>query len=165
MRSSGWFAGTQSRYAAPVDLHATLAAWDGKRTDTLRALAGQLTEEDRPALLRACRSNDELTARAASWVLKACYEAGMDIAYPADMLSDELHWEVALHLLQSLQHVAVDIPPELVGRYLDHKKPMVRAWALDAYVRLGALDAADVLQRAQEDPAASVRARARNLTT
>ena len=146
-----------------MDMDDIFAAWDGKHTDQLRDLATQLTKDDHPSLLRACHSQHDQTARAASWVLKALYEAGNDIPFPADVLSHNPHWETALHLLQSVQHVAVEFPPQIVAPYLKHKRPMVRAWALDAYVRLGAEDAAQVLQNAHDDPAASVRARARNL--
>lgn len=146
-----------------MDINNVFAAWDGKATGPLRDVAKRLTADDYAALLQACRSDDELIARAASWVLKAAYEAGSDILFPADVLSGDPHWEVALHLLQSVQHAAVDFPPEIIAPYLTHKKPMIRAWALDAYVRLGATDADDVLRNAHDDPAASVRARARNL--
>jgi len=146
-----------------MDLLTQFRAWDGKTIAALKAVVDDLTNADYPILLSACHDEDEVTARAASWVLKAAYERGASIRYPTDLLSTDLHWEVALHLLQSVQHVAVDVPAEVIRPYLTHQKPIVRAWALDAYVRLGATDAAEVLQKAAEDPAASVRARARNL--
>ncbi|MEM9787055.1 MAG: HEAT repeat domain-containing protein [Pseudomonadota bacterium] len=137
--------------------------WDGKTTAQLVAVTDSLSPQDYPGLLTACRSHDAVTARAASWVLKAAYERGADIPFPADLLAKDVHWEVVLHLLQSVQHVVVDLPTELIAPYLTHAKPMVRAWALDAYVRLGAPDGSDVLERMAADKAASVRARARNL--
>ncbi len=146
-----------------MDMMTVFQTWDGKTTATLMAVADQLAPADYDALLTACRDLDETTARAASWVLKAAFEAGHDIAYPSDLLARDLHWEVTLHLLQSVQHVLVDLPPEVVAPYLTHDKPMVRAWALDAYVRLGAPDAGAMLARAADDKAASVRARARRL--
>ncbi|MDX8346499.1 HEAT repeat domain-containing protein [Cognatiyoonia sp. IB215446] len=146
-----------------MDLITQLRAWDGKTIATLQAVVDDLTVADYPDLLRACHDEDEVTARAASWVLKAACERGASIPYPAELLSTDLHWEIALHLLQSVQHVAVDLPAEVIRPYLIHQKPIVRAWALDAYVRLGAPDAAEVLEKAADDPAASVRARARNL--
>ena len=138
--------------------------WDGKTTTSLKAVADQLLPADYDDLLAACRSSDKTTARAASWVLKAAYEKGADIAYPSDLLSRDLHWEVALHLLQSVQYVTADVPPVMVAPYLTHKKVVVRAWALDAYVRLGGPDTANLLRMAANDPAASIRARARNLS-
>ncbi|MDX8352616.1 hypothetical protein SLH47_09595 [Cognatiyoonia sp. IB215182] len=146
-----------------MDLIAQLRAWDGKTIAALKAVADDLNVENYRVLLAACRDEDEVTARAASWVLKAAYERGASIPYPADLFSRDLHWEIALHLLQSVQHVTVDFPVEVIRPYLTHQKPIVRAWALDAYVRLGAADAAEVLVKAADDPAASVRARARNL--
>ncbi len=137
--------------------------WDGKTVADLRGIADQLAPNDYPALLCACRSADPVIARAASWVLKAAYEDGAEVAFPADVLAGKPHWEIALHLLQSIQHCAVDMPPEIVRPYLTHQKPMIRAWALDAAVRLGAPDALVLLRVAADDPAASVRARARNL--
>ncbi len=164
MRSNGWAGQVQSRYAVLMDMTAVFQDWDGKTVAPLRQVADGLTPDDYPTLLTACRGTDETAARAASWVVKAGYEAGKDIPYPADLLARDLHWEIALHLLQSIQHVAVDIPPSLITPYLRHDKPMLRAWALDAYVRLGAPDADVALKSAADDPAASVRARARNLT-
>lgn len=146
-----------------MDMIASFHAWDGKRVADLRDVAQALQVSDVPQLLTACHSKDAKIARAASWVLKAAYDARAEIPFPADLLSADPHWEVALHLLQSIQHCAVDLPPETVLPYLDHDKPMLRAWALDAYVRLGGADAAAMLAKASKDPAASVRARARNL--
>lgn len=147
-----------------MDMITRFHQWDGKRIADLRSVADTLTVSDHAALVAACRNDDTKIARAASWVLKAAYEAGADITYPADVLSSDPHWEIALHLLQSIQHTTVDLPPETVKRYLKHEKPMIRAWALDAYVRLGGPDTEALLAQAATDPAASVRARARNLT-
>lgn len=138
-------------------------AWDGKTVAELKAVADELTAQDHCDLLAACRSDELKIVRGASWVLKAAYERGADIPFPADLLGGDPHWEIALHLLQSIQHCPVDLPAETVRPYLQHQKPMVRAWALDATVRLGAPDAAKLLSAAADDPAASVRARARNL--
>lgn len=146
-----------------MDLTSVFQNWDGKTVADLRRVADQLVPADHPALLTACRSNDPLAARAASWVLKAAYEDGAQIAFPADVLAGNPHWEIALHLLQSIQHCVVDLPPEIVRPYLTHQKPIIRAWALDAVVRLGAPDADELRRAAADDPAASVRARARNL--
>lgn len=137
--------------------------WDGKRVADLRAAADALEPCDYAALIAGCRGKDAKIARAASWVLKAAYDAGVDIPFPADVLTADPHWETALHLLQSVQHAPVDLPPEMVVHYLNHDKPMLRAWALDAYVRLGGPEAESLLVQAANDPAASVRARARNL--
>lgn len=142
---------------------AVLGAWDGRTTAQLRVVADRLTTSDYDTVLTACRSSDETVARAASWMLKAAYEADHAIAYPSDLLAANLHWEIALHLLQSVQHVAVDLSPALIAPYLSHEKPLVRAWALDAYVRTGAPDVEAMLANAAKDTAASVRARARNL--
>lgn len=142
---------------------AVFRAWDGKTTAALRQVADDLKPADYEALLAACRDQNVLTARAASWVLKTSYERGAAIPYPADLLARDLHWEVAVHLLQSIRHVDVDIPPKMVEPFLSHNKTVVRAWALDAYVRLGGTDADTLLEKALDDPAASVRARARNL--
>ncbi|MEJ8562677.1 HEAT repeat domain-containing protein [Yoonia sp. GPGPB17] len=146
-----------------MDMMERFEDWDGKRVADLRAVADALMPSDYADVIAACYADDTKTARAASWVLKAAYEAGADIAFPADILGADPHWEIALHLLQSIQHCAVDLPPEAVIPYLKHEKPMLRAWALDAYVRLGGSDSDTLLAAAANDPAASVRARARNL--
>lgn len=147
-----------------MDMMTVLQCWDGKTTASLQSVVRGLKPQDYDALLAACRDEDEKTGRAASWVLKAAYENGLtDIPYPADLLRETLHWEIALHLLQSVRHAKVTMPAENVQPYLTHQKPMVRAYALDAYVALSGADADAVLKQAAADPAASVRARARNL--
>ena len=147
-----------------MDMMAVFQGWDGKTTARLAEIVAHLRPQDYPVLCDACRSSDDKIARAASWVLKVAYENGMsDIPYPAELLQNELHWEVALHLLQSVRYARAEIPAETVSQYLTHQMPMVRAWALDAYVAINPADAETKLANAAADPAASVRARARNL--
>ncbi|MEJ6404244.1 HEAT repeat domain-containing protein [Yoonia sp. 2307UL14-13] len=145
-----------------MDMMTVFATWDGKTTAELKDVAASLTVDDHPTLLSACDAGGK-TGRAATWVLKSAYESGASIAFPEDVLRGNPHWEVALHLLQSVKYAGARVAPESVRPFLDHKKPMVRAWALDAYVLLDGPDAAKYLRQASNDLAASVRARARNL--
>ena len=81
-------------------------------------------------------------------------------------------WEAKLHICQSVRFLpsvadtAATFHAWLLP-LLDHERPFLRAWALDALCRLpgedGALgaEAAAALDRMAEDPAASVRARVR----
>jgi len=89
-------------------------------------------------------------------------------------MPDLTDWAAVLHLCQSVQYLTVSEENALalaqwLALMLAHQRPFVRAWALDAMGRLAAQDRrfeeqfAEALGAAQQDPAASVRARARNL--
>lgn len=83
-------------------------------------------------------------------------------------------WDAQLHLCQSARRLR--IAPETTASWrvwllplLTHKRPFLRAWALDAFCHLAEIDEAlaeDAERwraRMADDPAASVRARARKL--
>lgn len=123
-------------------------------------------------------------ASGASWLLKSALEGASDltpdqIAGLIKRLPDVDDWSAQLHICQMIRllpglgdvsgKLARDLADWLTA-WLDHKRPFIRAWSLDA---LGALakqhgDHAavfnDALAAALSDEAASVRARARGLS-
>lgn len=89
-------------------------------------------------------------------------------------LDDLSHWSAKLHVCQSIRHLHLDAVQasrfaDWLETMLEHKRPFIRAWALDGMVSLGTRfdslsgRAAAALDAADKDEAASVRARARNL--
>ena len=83
-------------------------------------------------------------------------------------------WAAQLHICQSLRLIPLDADQALVlaewlRPLLGSEKPFVRAWSLDAFLHVCTLlpshagEGRMALEAALNDPAASVRARARNL--
>ena len=122
---------------------------------------------------------DPDAAVAASWVLRHWLEGGTSLgsrrtAALVARLGDLGHADARLHVCQSIAHYDVpDRSSDSLADFLreaagdEHK--LVRAWAIDGFVRLAAqhprfTEEAELwLERGREDPAASVRARVRNI--
>lgn len=162
-------------------LRSRLGEYDGKATSLLgeaeAAFSGMHGYID--ALITLIAEPHAHIANGASWLLKSSLERGFALTGPqvhriVSHLPAAPHWAVQLHICQSIRFM--ELPRETTGPLahwlcdrLDHERPFVRAWALDG---LGAVVTADerfkaafasALASAREDPAASVRARARNL--
>ena len=124
-------------------------------------------------------SDETEVSRGASWLLKRALESGAclsdaQLVTVIQISPDAAHWETALHICQSIRFANPEkSTAQRAGRwlapYLDHKRPFLRAWSLDGLCALAALfprlksDAEAALEKGREDPAASVRARARRL--
>ena len=162
-------------------LHARLAAYDGRTTSELTAIAEDWSDDAGycAALITLAGSDEGHVANGATWLIKAALE-GEGAFSPAeiDQLIDTLpalmDWAAQLHVAQSLR--LLDLPQargqeiaEWLTPLLTHKRPFLRAWALDGMAHLArSLEGFDAeftaaLGAALEDDAASVRARARNL--
>ena len=164
------------------DLRTALLAFDGKATSLLseaamqhRDTAGYLDD-----LITLIGDPEGHIGDGASWLLKARLEmdnrlSSTQVKSILDRLCMDLNWAAALHVLQSVQHL--DPPPRIdthvrnaIEHYTQHDRPFLRAWALDAFMRLFGANAeyktqiALLMDHAREDPAASVRARARKLS-
>lgn len=118
-------------------------------------------------------------ADGATWLIKSALESDTKLtAEQVRALCDQLGalptWGAKLHVCQSLRYL--DVPPDdatkladWVKPLLSHRRPFVRAWSLDALFRLAqqhpiyAADFEAALAAAEQDEAASVRARARHL--
>ncbi len=130
-------------------------------------------------LLNLCFDERTAVADGATWILKAELEDGWEL--PADLTEylvaslEKLHsWQAILHLCQIVEFLHLTpaqatLFMKWARGYADYNRPFVRAWALHARVVLGRSfeehrdEAEQALANAEKDPAASVRARARNL--
>ena len=156
-----------------------LCDWDGKSVDFINEVRSRFENQHNyiDDLLLLCQHSE--TEVAASWLLKAAFEDGLEFE-PEQ--SDRLiatgigfvHWEAQLHLCQSLRYLSItdesaESLRDWLSEMLRHKRPFLRAWSLDGVVHLAKQSVAFekparvALANAELDPAASVRARARNL--
>lgn len=165
------------------DLVEQLRAFDGRATTILTEIEAR--EAGRPGfvdgLIALVDADSESVSSGATWLIKAHLEKGRCLtsvqvsALTARVLGTTV-WSAQLHVCQSVQWL--DIEPEgeaaalaaWLTPLLDHKKPFLRAWSVDALVRLAgqhsmlAGQAEAAIKRARKDAAASVRARIRNLS-
>ncbi len=163
------------------DLMEALANWDGRHTAPLKECFRRNREEPglADALLHRIGSTDIRVAEGSSWLLKAALETGTSLS-PAQVsaligiLPALRGKNTILHVCQSVRHLTVDRTQadalvHHLERFLIDERPFLRAWSLDALAAVAARHpvfrerAAAALLQAREDPAASVRARARNL--
>jgi len=173
--------------SAAIDaLREDLSKFDGKATTFLgEAEAAHCGQEGYiDALIALLSERQGHLASGASWLIKSALERGYDLtAEQVEALIQSLpqldDWSAQLHICQSLGSLGAlgEISCHAAGELadwltvlLDHERPFLRAWSLDA---LGALaknhaeHAAgfnDALVVAISDEAASVRARARHLS-
>ena len=158
-----------------------IAEFDGRHVGPLERVVsdGKPSDVALAALIGKCGSGNEAMETAASWILKGYLERG---AVPAPAAIDELvaamaqisGWEARLHLAQAFQWLDPSedqalLAAEILTRWFGSEKKFLRAWACDALWRLAckhqrlAPEARRIAALAEADPAASVRARARNL--
>lgn len=166
-----------------MDLLKELAAFDGKHTDPLEALAENLAPDAAVTaeLITLAGRDDAKLQTAASWLLKRLQEEGC--AFSADQVEGLLDlleqveaWEARLHLLQMLP--AWTLPAKrshalrrlfLSPGFLQAPNKFLRAWTYNALAVLATQhtafrpEVAALLQSGAEEEAASVRARIRNL--
>jgi len=149
-----------------------IMGFNGKHIAKLRSAAERFRARDATDLAKMCLGAD---AVAATWVVKALCEKGraneLDLNRVFAALGEDLDWEAALHLLQSVKYAPNAAAPfaSAIINFLDHPKVLVRVWALDAFVRLSLVapkyqsDAKVRVNDALSAKAASLRARARVL--
>ncbi len=155
--------------------------FDGKTTGSLesacRSAGKDFTGFDQ--LLELAASADTRMQIGATWAIRKLLELG------ADMSAEELErftetaaaqtaWEAQLHIAQSIQFLeSANLNTGALAKTLhpwcDAKRPFLRAWAIDAICQLAQRDpslnetAMELLTKGEQDAAASVRARVRNL--
>ncbi len=150
-----------------ISVGAALRAFDGRHVGPLKTLVQEgLDETGLAALLAAVPGPDEV---AATWVLKALVEAEPmpDVTPVFDVLDEVAAPDAILHILQMVQH-RPDQAKSAAGAItalLDHKRGLVRVWALDALVRLSPADPTtrNRVMAALTAKEAAMRARARAL--
>lgn len=166
-----------------MDLETEIAAYDGKHKDVLEAIAARLPPGGGAVrdLTALARRDDAKLQAGATWLLKHFQEKGLAFSAQQSgallaLLGEVSHWEARLHLLQILP--ALTLPEErkaalyrlLTGsNYLQAPNKFVRAWTYNALAILATRfpelrgKVALLLISAQEDEAASVRARLRSV--
>ncbi len=137
------------------------------------------TEHPRLTTLVGFLSDGTVDAITVTWLLKHALEQGEQLSVPLTTrliaaLRDDWAWEAELHICQSIRSMKVD-PSQArtlaiwLRKRLVHERAFVRAWSLDALCSLAKANhryrrsADQALSDAETDPAASVRARVRNL--
>lgn len=165
-----------------MDLARELAAFDGKQTDPLEALAETLSPDAAviAELIALAGRGDAKLQTAATWLLKRLQEDGYSFSEEQteallDLLEQVDAWEPRLHLLQMLP--AWTLPEDrsqilhrlfLGPVFLQSPNKFLRAWTYNALAILAdqhpafRKEVAALLRHGAEDEAASVRARIRN---
>ena len=164
-----------------IDLKQALSEFDGKHTDRLESLAEHLDPDAatiRKLYTLAGRDEPQFQV-GATWILKRLLEQGAPFSRSQsrrciDLLMGTSHWEARLHLLQMLAEldIAEAQCPGLrlaLVRGLEDKNKLVRAWSYNGLAVLATqypefrAEVTRLLDAGQQDPAASVRARIRNV--
>ncbi len=162
-----------------TNLTTDLGAWDGKSAAVLQSMYERHSADADflPTIL--AHLGDVNLQRAATWLLKRHLELGNSLSADAcrtvlGSLAFQQHWESRLHLLQCLPLLSVaEEDRDDLKTFLDacvrSDQKFVRAWAYNGFNELALRfpqyrEAVDqMLARASESEAASVRARIRNL--
>ncbi|WP_371224356.1 hypothetical protein [Roseovarius sp. 2305UL8-3] len=130
-------------------------------------------------VIALCGHEEQLLSQGATWILKAELEDGaklspQQVSRVMAVLQKVTAWQAALHLCQCLDRLDLD-PNQAqatiawASSYSGHPRPFLRAWSLHVQVMLGCRvktawpHVRTVLEEAEHDTAASVRARARKL--
>jgi len=158
-----------------------LCKYDGKSVSILSE--ARVACDRSPAyfeeLVALCFDPRPLISAGATWILRAELEGGVVLS-PASTsqlvksLGRLQDWQAQLHICQGAGHLRLTLAQaecfvKWAKTLCDHPRPFLRAWSVSAIVHYGRRydgvrgDAELVLKTAHEDPAASVRARARKL--
>ncbi len=160
-------------------LEDALASFDGKATTILTEIRAAFGDSRSfvSDLVRLAAHDEAHVRDGATWLIKALLDDGIRLtpSQTDDLigrLSDAPSWQSQLHLSQSIRHL--EIPEHLAEGCADwltpllhNDRPFLRAWSMDALQHLVRSDpnlagrAETALSVAEQDPAASVRARAR----
>jgi hypothetical protein len=158
-----------------------VATFDGAHVAPLGAVAADMpaTPSILDHLIDLCFASGENAQIAASWLLKNYLEQGAKLAKGqnvriADGLPQVGPWQARLHFAQSFRWIDCGDSrsaetAQILSQWFQSEHKFLRAWACDAIWRLGQRYdplrqlAIDTALAAEADPAASVRARARNL--
>lgn len=156
-------------------IRARLVNYDGRSPSILSETAVQFRGHAGfpDALVQLAGDPDRLVSEGATWILKSELEAGrrLDAQQTARLIEQRERitaWQAQLHLCQLVHHLDVpdarrDALRRWLERLLEAKRPFLRAWALYAICHLPGKPVVPVLDRMEQDPAASVRARVRQL--
>jgi len=161
-------------------LEEALRNFDGKATTILTEIRATFGNEGSllSDLVPLIAHSETQVSVGATWLIKDLLDDNMRLT-PSQIedLVGHLHaatsWQAQLHLCQSIRHI--EIPEHLTTPCADwlmpllqSDRPFLRAWSMDALQHLASRNkklraaAGTALDAAEQDPAASVRARARN---
>lgn len=163
------------------ELRARLQAFDGKAVTIL----GEIEAEYRArsfyieSLIALAAAKDDMVSDGATWLIKSALEKGMSLSEQQvgqyiGQFPKLSSWAASLHACQSVQFMEIpsglaDPAVRWTSELLDHDRPFLRAWAMDALCRIAVQHdafhdaASEAVRHASQDKAASVRARARKL--
>ncbi|MEM6625211.1 MAG: hypothetical protein AAF719_00760 [Pseudomonadota bacterium] len=165
----------------PKTLREALAAFDGKAVSLLSEAAVRFGDDPGyiDQLIHLSADPSAHMSSGSTWLLKAHLDEGgtLDMAHVdalADQLAHIVDWQAQLHICQCIARLqpTQTSSAKFAGwlqPLLTHKRPFLRAWSLDAFCAVARVDlsymsdAKAALAAAQEDSAASVRARARKI--
>ncbi len=168
--------------AAREGLRASLSEYDGRATTILTEAAARFSSAQTylDDLVSLLADLEPLVAEGATWLVKHHLENGETLSAGQTKVfvggtANLTTWGAILQVCQTVRFLAVT--PDDANRlaqwlsgHLDHKRPFIRAWSLDALCALARshdllrADAERALAKAKNDPAASVRARVRHIT-
>lgn len=150
-----------------VTILSEIEAEHGTHPDYLDGLIAQMTDRD------------TVVSDGATWLVKSALEKGGRLSPDqAGQFVEHLcalnGWAGKLHVCQTMQYVEIpfghaEIAADWVTGLLEHDRPFVRAWAIDALCRIAVQHtsfrdiASNAVQNGSRDSAASVRARCRKL--
>jgi len=167
--------------AGRAELRASLGEFDGRATTILTEAAAKFSSNTTyfDDLIELVGDDDTLIGDGATWLLKRHLEQGQAlsaerVAKLVGSIEATASWPAILHCCQSIRFLKItnDQAARLarwIAPNLDHKRPFIRAWSLDGICTIAKqhksirTEAERALKKATEDPAASVRARARNI--
>ncbi|MEO1027667.1 MAG: hypothetical protein AAFX02_01300 [Pseudomonadota bacterium] len=162
-------------------LRSKLSAFTGANMSALGEIEAQF--KDFPnyigSLIELAEASEGMISSGATWLLKSSLEQGTELtdhqlARLIEKLPNITDWSAQLHACQSVRHLSLSSGAAKsitlwAETLLDHKRPFLRAWSLDALCVAANIapilraDAQVAFKKAGNDNAASVRARARNL--
>lgn len=163
------------------DLLSALSTYDGKTTSQLTQIAAEFGGDPdyMKNLLAACVSHKSSLAVAATWLIRDHLRHGglLTPSQTEALIKTTPHlddWQALLHLGQMTRALipsrnAANLLASEMMALLDHPRPFLRAWSMDALAHLADLfpDHQDRAKAAViaglADEASSVRARAREL--
>lgn len=164
-----------------TDLRERLSRYDGRATSLLGEAEAAFADRSGylDALITLSREPTGHIADGATWLLKSALETGRELSQAqtealCDALEDVHSWPAQLHLCQTVRYWQVSSPGAAVLAawlvpLLAHERPFLRAWSVDALAHIAAAYPEyerrfrKALTTAEQDEAASVRARAGKL--
>lgn len=158
-----------------------LRKYDGKAVTILGELEAEYADypDYLDGLIVLMADRETVVSDGATWLIKSALEKGGRLS-PDQAAQFVGHfcalegWAGKLHVCQTMQYIEIpcdraDTAAQWVTGLLEHDRPFVRAWAIDALCRIAVQHASfrdvasDAVQNGGRDNAASVRARCRKL--